>query len=120
MRPSVLDLSGRSAYLHLLGAQVASTCIASESAGSGRRATYRSVVADDVSQLAGGLKLEKLLVAATASGAPYALALSALLPERVMGSLLLSPLSSAGARASAPLFLGALRVMCSTQDITPS
>lgn len=51
--------------------------------------------ADDVSQLAVALKLEKLLVAATSSGAPYALALSALLPERVMGSLLLSPLSSA-------------------------
>lgn len=55
--------------------------------------------AGDISELAAALKLEKVLVAATASGAPYALALSALLPEHVLGSLLLSPLSSAGARS---------------------
>ena len=59
---------------------------------------YRGAVpADDVSQLATNLKLEKVLVVAAASGAPYALALSALLPDRVQGTLLLSPLHSAGA-----------------------
>ncbi len=47
-------------------------------------------------EVAAALKLHKLLVAGTSVGATYALALAALLPERVQAVLLISPSGSTG------------------------
>ena len=43
------------------------------------------------------LRLEKVVVATTGGGAPYALGVASYVPERVQGMLLISPLLSAGA-----------------------
>ena len=42
------------------------------------------------------LRLEKVVVATTGGGTPYALGIASYVPERVQGMLLISPLLSAG------------------------
>jgi len=54
-------------------------------------------VSGDVEELAAALRLEKVVVATTGGGAPYALGVASYAPERVQGMLLISPLLSAGA-----------------------
>ena len=53
--------------------------------------------AADVEQVAVALGLHRLLVVGSSVGATYALALAALLPDRVQATLLISPSGSTGA-----------------------
>ena len=55
------------------------------------------MLSGDVEELAVALRLEKVVVATTGGGAPYALGVASYVPERVQGMLLISPLLSAGA-----------------------
>jgi pimeloyl-ACP methyl ester carboxylesterase len=59
-------------------------------------ATVRLCTAADVEEVAAALRLHRLLVVGSSAGATYALALAALLPDRVQATLLISPSGSTG------------------------
>jgi pimeloyl-ACP methyl ester carboxylesterase len=63
----------------------------------------------DVEDLAVALRLEKVVVASTGGGAPYALGVASFVEHRVQGLLLISPVWSAGAPARNRFCLGFTR-----------
>ena len=60
--------------------------------------TVRLCTAADVEEVAAALGLHRLLVVGSSVGATYALALAALLPDRMQATLLISPSGSTGQR----------------------